>query len=82
MSASLSIWNDLCRKTPSKDAFKSAHPLLFVKLYGILYLPVRKYASFSGIASIWGCRVSTDEQIEGLQAEVPVRTLVKQPAKK
>ncbi len=30
---------------------------------------------------IWGCRVSTGGQIGELQAEMPVRTLVKQPAK-
>ena len=30
---------------------------------------------------IWGCRVSTGEQIEELQVEVSVRTLVKQPTK-
>ena len=27
----------------------------------------------------WGCRVSTGEQVEELQVEVSVRTLVKQP---
>jgi len=27
----------------------------------------------------WGCRVSTGEQVEELQAEVSVRALVKQP---
>ncbi len=30
----------------------------------------------------WGCRVSTDAQVEELQAEVSVCTLVKQPTKK
>ncbi len=30
---------------------------------------------------IWGCRVSTGGQIEELQVEVSVRTLVKQPTK-
>ena len=30
---------------------------------------------------IWGCRVSTGEQIVELQVEVSVRTLVKQPTK-
>lgn len=29
----------------------------------------------------WGCRVSTDAQVEELQAEVSVCTLVKQPTK-
>jgi hypothetical protein len=38
-------------------------------------------SSINGTFFIWGCRVSTGGQIEELQAEVPVRTLVKQPAK-
>ena len=29
----------------------------------------------------WGCRVSTGEQVEELQVEVSVCTLVKQPTK-
>lgn len=31
--------------------------------------------------SVRGCRVSTDEQVDKLQAEVSVCTLVKQPTK-
>ena len=32
-----------------------------------------------GCAITWGCRVSTDEQVDELQVEVSVRVLVKQP---
>jgi hypothetical protein len=39
------------------------------------------YALFLVGVLFWGCRVSTGEQIVELQAEVSVRTLVKQPTK-
>jgi hypothetical protein len=39
----------------------------------------RLYKRLEASTLTWGCRVSTDEQVEELQVEVSVRTLVKQP---
>jgi len=65
---------------------KTLYKLLQVKRdYGKMLGPVegerREPQPTAGILFIWGCRVSTGGQIGELQAEVPVRTLVKQPAK-
>ena len=45
------------------------------------YIRIWRYALFLVAVLFWGCRVSTGEQIVELQAEVSVRTLVKQPTK-
>lgn len=37
------------------------------------------HTSKMGRAATWGCRVSTDEQVDELQVEVSVCVLVKQP---
>ena len=37
------------------------------------------YLDWMGCAITWGCRVSTDEQVDELQVEVSVSGLVKQP---
>jgi hypothetical protein len=39
------------------------------------------YRNHSEEPTVRGCRVSTDEQVDKLQAEVSVCTLVKQPTK-
>ena len=46
------------------------------------YIRNWRYVLFLVSVLFWGCRVSTAEQIVELQAEVSVRTLVKQPTKK
>ena len=51
--------------------------LLFVKIYGIMKM--HSDVDMTGCTTTWGCRVSTGEQVEELQVEVSVRTLVKQP---
>jgi hypothetical protein len=45
------------------------------------YIRSWRFALFLVTVLFWGCRVSTGEQIVELQAEVSVRTLVKQPTK-
>src|SRR5437763_8293278 len=56
--------------------------LLFVKLYAIIdsikRSSERSFIVLRGFIT-WGCRVSTGGQVEELQVEVSVRTLVKQP---